>query len=143
MLVTKETFEPNTTAPTLSPVVLSKAGQGGRGMARKIGRYLAEPAFIAGCSLVGALYATQHDNLRGDDPLMALAAAAAYFATFIGTAWFLVKAHWAGAFTRDTFSGLLVRSFVLLLCLIFMLHGLSCRCDDVLRHPYQGMMKFE
>ena len=143
MLVTKETFEPNTTVPTLSPVVLSKAGQGGRGMARKIGRYLAEPAFIAGCSLAGALYAAQHDNLRGDNPVMGMAALAAHLATFIGVARLLIKVYRVGTFTRGTFGGFVVRCGVMLVCSGFELHGLSCWCDDVSRHPSQGMMKFE
>ena len=87
MLTRKETFEPNTTVvPPTTPAVLPKASQTGKGTARKIGRYLAEPAFIAGCGLAGALYAAQHDNLRGDNPVMGMAALAAHLATFIGVA---------------------------------------------------------
>ena len=144
MLTTEETFEPNTTVvSTPPPAVLPKAGQARKGTARKIGRFLAEPAFIVGCGLAGALYAAQHDNLRGDNPVMGMAALAAHLATLIGAVRLLVRVYRAGAFTRGTSGSFALRFAVMVVCTGFELHGLSCWCDDVSRYPSQGMLKFE
>lgn len=144
MLTTKETFEPNMmVVPTTTPAVLPKAGQAGKGVARTIGRYLAEPAFIAGCGLAGELYAAQHDNLFGDNPVVGMAAVAASSATAIGIVRLLMKAYRAGGLTRGTFGGFVLRCAVILVCHGFTFYGLSCRCDNVSMKPYQGMMQFE
>jgi ABC-type enterobactin transport system permease subunit len=113
-------------------------------MARKIRRYPAEPAFIAGCGLAGALYAAQHGNPHGDDPVIGMAAGAASLATSAGLARLLVKAYRARANMVGTFGDVALRFAVLLLCFAFEVYGLSCTCDDVSQATYtREMVRFE
>ncbi len=142
MATTKQMFEPSTmVAPAPSPGIPPTAGQANRGVTRKIGRYLAEPAFIAGCGVAGALFEIQHGSLRGDAPVIGMAAAAAGFATVAGTARFLVKAYRTRTYA---FGGFAIRAAAMLLCAGFELYGFSCWCDDVSQATYpQEIVRFE
>ena len=142
MATTKQTFEPSTmVAPAPSPGIPPTAGQASKGVARKIGRHLAEPAFIAGCGVAGALFEIQHGSLHGDAPVIGMAAAAAGFATLAGTTRFLVKAYRTGTYA---FGGFAIRAAAMLLCVGIEAYGLSCTCDDVSQATYtQEMVRFE
>ena len=142
MATTKQTAEPSTmVAPAPSPGIPPTAGQASKGVARKIGRYLAEPTFIAGCGVAGALFEVQHGGLHGDAPVIGMAAAAAGFATLAGTTRFLVKAYRTGTYA---FGGFAIRAAAMLLCVGFEAYGLSCTCDDVAQATHtQEMVRFE
>ncbi len=142
MATTKQAFEPGTkVAPAPSPGIPPTAGQATKGIARKTGLYLAEPAFIAGCGVAGALFEVQHGSLHGDAPVIGMAAAAAGFATVAGTARFLVKAYRTGT---HAFGGFAIRAVAMLLCVGIEVYGLSCWCDDVSQATHtQEMVRFE
>ncbi len=101
--------------------------QASKGAARKVRLYLAEPAFIAGCGVAGALIEIQHGGLHGDAPVIGMAAAAAGVATLVGTVRFSVREGHRRRWRM--IGGLAVRFAFLLLCLGFEAYGLSCWCD--------------
>ena len=71
--------------PKTSVVQDPHGEQASKGVARRVRRYLAEPAFVAGCGVAGALIEIQHGGLHGDAPVIGMAAAAAGVATLVGT----------------------------------------------------------
>jgi hypothetical protein len=127
--------------PGVSPTV----SQAGKDMARRVGRYLAEPAFIAGCGLAGALFAAQHGHPHADAPVIGMAAAAAGIATWVGMTRLLVREGYRGGWKM--IGGLAVRLAFFLLCLGFEVYGLSCWCDvnpaDLPHMIPQHMVTFE
>ncbi len=142
MATTKQTFEPGTmVAPAPLPGIPPTAGQASKGVAGKVRRYLAEPAFIAGCGVAGAVFEVQHGGLHGDAPVIGMAATAAGLATIAGTARFLVKAYRTGTYA---FGGFAIRAAAMLLCVGIEVYGLSCTCDDVSQATYtQEKVRFE
>jgi len=109
-------------------VVQDRRGeQASKGVARKVRRYLAEPALIAGCGVAGALIEIQHGGLHADAPVIGMAAAAAGVATLVGTVRFFMRDGHRRRWRM--IGGLVVRFAVLLLCFCFELYGFSCWCD--------------
>ena len=101
--------------------------QASNGLARKVWRYLAEPAFIAGCGVAGALVEIQHGGLHGDAPVIGIAAAAAGVATLVGTVRFSMRESPRRRWRM--IGGLAVRFAFALLCFCFEMYGFSCWCD--------------
>ncbi len=134
------------TPPSRLPLDRARSGsQDSKGIARRIGRYLGEPAFIAGCSLASALFAAQHGHPHADAPVIGMAAAAAGTATGVGMTRLLVREGYRGGWR--VVGGLAVRLAFLLLCLGFEVYGLSCWCDantaDLPQMIPQHMVTFE
>jgi hypothetical protein len=101
--------------------------QASKGVAGKVRRYLAEPAFIAGCGVAGALVEIQHSGLHGDAPVIGMAAAAAGVATLVGTVRFSMREGHRRRWRM--IGGLAVRFAFALLCFCFEVYGFSCWCD--------------
>lgn len=131
MLTTKQMSEPGTmmVAPVPLPGGPPTVNQAGKGMARRIGRYLAEPAFIAGCALAGALFAAQDGHPHADAPVIGMAVAAAGIATGVGMARLFVREGYRGGWKM--IGGIAVRLAFFLLFLGFEAYGLSCWCDGI------------
>ena len=101
--------------------------QASKGVARKFRRYLAEPAFITGCGVVGVLIEIQHGGLHGDAPMIGMATAAAGAATLSGMVRFSMRDGHQRRWRM--IGGPAVRLPFALLCFCFEVYDVSCWCD--------------
>jgi hypothetical protein len=114
--------------------------QASKGVARRVPRFMAEPALIAGAALVGALIGGCFHPGYGDDPMLGMAGAMAGLATSAGLVRFVSRSCRAGT---KVLGGIVIRTAVMLVCVGFEFQGLACVCDDVSQAVYLPAITFE